>query len=164
MNPSKLAAVITMILGAAAIVLPYYFGTLAVMVLGAVILASGVMALFYASAVRRQGFAVSGFGPWARVIAGAVILVWPELTLWLVAVVLGAGFILSGLGGLAALRDMGVVNPPFSLKIEHWGSIGFGILLIVTGSFGSAVLVGAVLGIALIIAGLQQWRMADFER
>ena len=164
MNPTKLAAIITMVLGAVAIFLPFYVGTLAVMLLGAVVLASGVIALIYANALRKQGFLVSLIGPLARVIAGAVLLIWPELTLWVVAVVLGAGLVLSGVSGLSALRDTDVVNPPVYLKIEHWLSIVFGVLLIVSGSSGSAVLVGAVLGIALIMAGIQQWRMAGYER
>jgi uncharacterized membrane protein HdeD (DUF308 family) len=42
-----------------------------------------------------------------------------------------------------------------------WASIVLGALLIVMGAFGSAILLGMVLGIALINAGLQQWREAD---
>jgi hypothetical protein len=35
------------------------------------------------------------------------------------------------------------------------------VLLIVMGAFGSAILLGLVLGIAMINAGLQQWRQGD---
>jgi hypothetical protein len=45
-------------------------------------------------------------------------------------------------------------------KIGLWSSIGFGVLLIVMGAFGSAVMLGLILGVALINAGLQQWREA----
>ena len=103
------------------------------------------------------------FGPWAQVIAGIVILVWPELTLWLLAILLGGGLILTGITGLTALRDSQVVNPPLYLKIGFWTSIVLGVLLIAMGGFGSAVLLGLVLGIALINAGLQQWREADLR-
>ena len=105
---------------------------------------------------------VSVFGPWAQVIAGLVILVWPELTLWLLAILLGGGLILSGITGLTAMADSKVVNPPMYLKFGLWTSIVLGVLLIVLGSFGSAVLLGLVLGIALISVGIQQWRVADF--
>jgi uncharacterized membrane protein HdeD (DUF308 family) len=142
----------------AAIVLPYFFGTLAVMALGAVMLASGVVALLYVNDARRQGLPLGVSGPWVQVIVGLVILIWPELTLWLVGVLLGGGLILSGITGLTALRDSGVVNPPLLRKIGLWSSIVLGALLIVMGGLGSAILLGLVLGVALINAGLQQWR------
>ncbi len=160
MNSPKSGAVIIILLGVAAIVLPYFFGALAVMLLGGVMLASGIVALLYVSAVRKEGIPASVFGPWTRVIAGVVVLIWPELALWLVAVILGGGLILSGITGLTDLRDSEVVNPPMLRKIGLWSSIGFGTLLIVMGATGSAVLLGLVLGVALINTGLQQWRFA----
>lgn len=161
MPSRKIIAVLSILLGIAAIALPYFFGTLAVSVLGGVMLASGLISLFFVIDARRQGLPVSVFGPWAQMIAGAVILVWPELALWLVAVLLGGGLILSGITGLAALRDAGVVNPPLSRKIGLWASMILGLLLILMGALGSAILLGLLLGIALIGAGLQQWREAD---
>jgi len=161
MPSRKIIAVLSILLGIAAIALPYFFGTLAVSVLGGVMLASGLISLFFVIDARRQGLPVSVFGPWAQMIAGVVILVWPELALWLVAVLLGGGLILSGITGLAALRDAGVVNPPLSRKIGLWASMILGLLLILMGALGSAILLGLLLGIALIGAGLQQWREAD---
>ena len=67
----------------------------------------------------------------------------------------------AGITGLTAMRDSRVVNPPLSLKVGLWTSIALGVLLIVLGGLGSAVLLGLVLGIALINAGLQQWREAN---
>ena len=163
MSSTRFFAVVSILLGAAAIILPYFFGTFAVMVLGGVMLASGIVALLYVYNARKHGLPVSVFGPWAQVIAGVVILVWPELTLWLLAILLGGGLILSGITGLTAMRDSQVVNHPLYLKIGLWTSIALGVLLIVMGSFGSAVLLGLVLGIALISAGLQQWREADLR-
>ena len=93
-------------------------------------------------------------------IAGVVILIWPGLALWIVAVILGAGLILSGITGLTALRDSAIVNPPMLRKIELWSSIVLGVLLIILGGAGSAILLGVVLGIALISTGLQRWRLA----
>lgn len=161
MSSTRILSVITIVLGAAAILLPYLFGTMAVMALGAVMLAGGIVALLFVRDARNQGLPVSVFGPWAQIVAGAVILIWPELALWIVAVVLGGGLILSGITGLTALRDSGVVNPPLLRKIGLWASIAAGVLLIVMGAFGSAVLLGLVLGVALIGVGLQQWREAD---
>lgn len=161
MSSTKLFAVVSIALGVTAILVPYFFGTLAVMALGGVMLASGIVALTYANTARKQGLPVSVFGPWAQIIAGAVILIWPELTLWLVAVLLGGGLILNGVAGLTALRDAGVINPPLLRKIGLWSSIVLGALLIVMGGLGSAILLGLVLGLALINAGLQQWRYAD---
>jgi uncharacterized membrane protein HdeD (DUF308 family) len=71
-----------------AIVLPYFVGTMAVMLLAAVMLMSGIMALVYVNATRKAGVPVSAFGPWVQVIAGIVLFIWPELALWLVAVIL----------------------------------------------------------------------------
>ena len=161
MSSTRFFAVVSILLGVAAIVVPYVFGTLAVMALGGVMLASGIVALLYVNEARKQDLPLSVFGPWAQVIVGAVILIWPELTLWLVAILLGGGLILSGITGLTALRDAGVVNPPLLRKIGLWSSIVLGATLIVMGGFSSAILLGFVLGVALINAGLQQWREAD---
>jgi uncharacterized membrane protein HdeD (DUF308 family) len=158
MDSTRFFAVITILLGIAAIILPHYFGTFAVMMLGGIMLASGILTLFNVYNVRKQGLPVSVFGPWAQVIIGLVILVWPELTLWILAILLGGGLILSGITGLTALRDSGVVNPPLLQKVGLWTSIVLGAILILLGSFGSAVLLGFVLGVALISAGLYQWR------
>lgn len=158
MNSTKAFAVISIMLGITAMVIPYFFGTLAVMVLGGVILASGIVSLFYMYYIRRRGFLVSVFGPWVQVIAGLVILVWPQLTLWLIAVLLGAGLILNGITGLTAIHNSAVINLSVTHKIGQWLSIILGVLLIVMGSFGSAILLGFILGIALITAGIQQWR------
>jgi uncharacterized membrane protein HdeD (DUF308 family) len=146
----------------AAIVLPYFFGTFAVMMLGGVMLASGIVSLLYVNAARGQGVPVSVLAPWAQIVAGIVILIWPELALWLVAVILGGGLILSGMSGLTALRDAGIVNPPMLRKIGLWSSIVLGVLLIIAGAAGSAILLGVVLGVAMISAGLHQWRLADW--
>jgi uncharacterized membrane protein HdeD (DUF308 family) len=161
MDSTRFIAVITILLGIAAIVLPHYFGTFAVMLLGGIMMASGIVSLFYVYQVRKQGLPVSVFGPWAQVIVGLVILVWPELTLWILAILLGGGLILSGITGLTALKDSGVVNPPVLQKVGLWASIVLGVVLIVLGSFGSAVLLGVVLGVALISAGLYQWRWSS---
>jgi len=156
----RFSAFTSILLGVAAIVLPYFVGTLAVMMLGGVMMASGIIALLYVKAVRKEGVPVSLFAPWVQVIAGAVILIWPGLALWLVAVLLGGGLVLSGLIGLAALRNSGVVNPPLLRRVELWSSIVLGVLLIVLGGAGSAILLGVVLGVALIGTGLQRWRSA----
>ncbi len=164
MNPesaTKISAIVTICLGVSAIVLPYLFGTVAVMLLAAVMLASGVVALLYVNAARKNGIGASFFGPVAQVFAGIVLLIWPGLALWLVALVLGGGLILSGISGLSALRDSQVVNPSTIKKVEYWLVIGLGILLIVMGAAGSALLLGTVLGVALISIGLQQWRLAS---
>ena len=160
MVSTKFSAVTSILLGVAAIILPYFFGTFAVMALGGVMLFSGIMALLYVNAARRQGIPVSVIAPWVQVIAGAVILIWPGLALWIVAVILGGGLILGGIAGLTALRDSGLVNPPALRKIELWSSIVLGALLIISGATGSAILLGVVLGIAFISVGLQRWRMA----
>ncbi len=162
MNSTRLLGVVSILLGVAAIVAPYLVGTLAVMTLGGLMLAGGIVALLFVHDVRRQGIPVSVFGPWAQILVGAVVLMWPELALWLVAVLLGGGLILSGITGVTALRDSGLVNPPLLRKVGYWASILLGVLLIATGAFGSAVLLSLVLGIALINIGLHQWREADF--
>ena len=160
MSGTKIVAVAYILLGVAAILLPYLFGTFAVMILGVVVLASGIVTLLYTNDLRKQGFPINVISPWVQIIIGGVILIWPELTLWLVAIVLGGGLILSGVTGLTALRDSGIVNPPLLKKIGLWATIALGVLLIIMGAFGSAILLGLVLGIAMINSGFQQWRWA----
>lgn len=145
-------------LGLAAIALPYLFGTIAVALLGGVMLASGIVALLLMNRARDEGLRISVFAPWIQIIAGIVILIWPGLALWLVALILGGGLILSGVAGLNRMHDTDIVNPPTNRKFEFWFSIALGALLILMGAAGSAVLLGMVLGVALIGRGLQQWR------
>lgn len=164
MHSTRFGATIIIVLGVTAIVLPYFVGALAVMILGGIMLASGIVSLVYVNAVRKEGVPVSVLGPWMRIIAGIVVLIWPKLALWLVAIILGGGLVLSGITGLTALRDSEVVNPPLLRKIELWSSIGLGTLLIVMGAAGSAILLGVILGVALISTGLQQWRLADYRQ
>ena len=160
MSSTKISAITSMLLGVAAIVLPYFFGTVAVMLLGGVMLAGGIVALLYVNAVRKEGVPLSIYAPWAQIVAGVIILIWPGLALWLVAVILGGGLILSGVTGLANLAESGIVNPPLVRKVELWLSIALGVLLIALGATGSAILLGVVLGITLIGIGLQQWRFS----
>jgi uncharacterized membrane protein HdeD (DUF308 family) len=75
-SSTKFSAVISILLGVAAIILPYLFGTFAVMMLGGVMLFSGIVALLYVNAARQEGIPVSVFAPWVQVIASVVILVW----------------------------------------------------------------------------------------
>ena len=159
-SATRFSAAITILLGVLAIILPYFVGTMAVMLLAAVMLASGILALVYVNGARKAGVPVSVFGPWVQVIAGIVLFIWPELALWLVAVILGGGLILSGIMGLSALQQGQLVNPPTLDKVVLWSSILLGVLLILMGAAGSALLLGIILGIALISNGLQQWRMA----
>ncbi|MDX1592637.1 MAG: DUF308 domain-containing protein [Gammaproteobacteria bacterium] len=158
---ARLSAAITVALGVAAILLPYFFTTLAVMMLAAVMFASGVVALFHAHAARRAGLQAGVFGPWAQVVVGIVLLLWPDVALWLVAMLLGGGLLVNGVLGLLALRESAVVNPPLIERLEPWISIALGVLLILMGAAGSALLLGIVLGVALIGSGLRQWRAAD---
>jgi len=160
-DSSRLSAVITVLLGVLAIILPYQFSSAAVMVLAALLLASGVVALLHLQAVRRAGFPVGVSAPWAQIVAGVVLLAWPGLALWLVAVLLGGGLILSGVLGLTALSAAEVVNPEPMEKLTLWLLIAFGILLILLGATGSALFLGVVLGIALISSGVNQWRAAS---
>ena len=158
MTSTRFFAVVSILLGVAAIVVPYFFGTLAVMALGGVMLANGILTLLYVNEARKRGLPFSTFAPWSQVIAGVVILIWPELTLWLVAILLGGGLVLTGITGLTAMRGQGAINPPLLPKVGLWSSIVLGVLLIVMGGLGSAILLGVILGVALISAGLQQWR------
>jgi membrane protein HdeD len=154
-------AVVTILLGVAALVLPYFFGTVAVMALGAIMLVSGIVSLLFVNDIRRQGVDLSVLGPWIQIVAGIVILAWPQLALWLVALILGGGLILSGINGLMALLAAEASDARLARKVAPWASVVLGVLLIVLGAAGSAVLLGLVLGIALINAGLHQWREAD---
>ena len=158
---TQLSAIVSIALGVAAILLPYLFGTLAVMLLAAVMVASGVASLLYVNAWRREGIPLSALGPWVQIVAGAVLLIWPELALWLVAVVLGGGLVISGALGLSTLSHSPYPQQTTAMRIELWLTIGLGVLLILLGSAGSALLLGIILGLTLITTGWQRWRLAQ---
>ena len=158
---ARISAGLTVLLGVVAIILPNWFGTMAVVLLAVVMVASGIVSLLYISAVRSNGIPLSVLGPWVQIVAGVTLFIWPGIALWLVAGVLGGGLILSGIMGLYALRNASVVNAPLTKKIEYWTSIALGVLLVIMGAAGSAVILGIVLGLALIGIGFQQWRLAS---
>jgi len=157
---TRLSAIISIGLGVAAILLPYLFSTVAVMLLAGVMLASGIASLLYVNSWRRAGFPMSVLGPWVQIVAGAVLLIWPELALWLVAVLLGGGLVVSGMLGLAALSGGPFTQQATFKHIELWVTIGLGVLLILMGAAGSALLLGIILGLTLISTGWQRWRLA----
>jgi uncharacterized membrane protein HdeD (DUF308 family) len=159
-NANRVSAGITIALGVAAILLPYFFTTLAVMMLAAVMLASGVVALLNANTLRGAGYRVSRAGPVVQVLVGIVLLIWPDLALWVVAMLLGGGLIVHGVVGVLDLKESNVVNPPLGARLLPWSGIVLGALLILMGAAGSAVLLGIVLGVALIGSGLRQWQAA----
>jgi hypothetical protein len=160
-SSAKISAGLTVLLGVVAIFLPNWFGTMAVVVLAAVMVASGIVSLLFISTVRSNGIPLTVLGPWVQIVAGVTLFIWPGIALWLVAVVLGGGLILTGIMGLYTLRNASVINPPLIKKIEYWSSIFLGVLLVIMGAAGSAVLLGIILGLALIGIGSQQWRMAS---
>jgi uncharacterized membrane protein HdeD (DUF308 family) len=160
----KLSALVTMGLGVAAILLPYLFGTVAVMLLAVVMLVSGISALLYVNAWRQAGFRMSIIGAWVQVVAAAVLLIWPELALWLVAVILGGGLVVSGILGLQALGGGPFPQQATVKHLELWLTIGLGMLLILMGSAGSALLLGIILGFTLLVTGWQRWRLAQGPR
>lgn len=157
---AKTSAGLTVLLGIVAIFLPNWFGTMAVLVLAVVMVASGIVSLLFISTVRSNGIPLSVLGPWAQIVAGVTLFIWPGIALWLVAVVLGGGLILTGIMGLYTLNAESVVNPPLMKKLEYWSIISLGVLLVLMGAAGSAVLLGIILGLALIGIGVQQWRVA----
>jgi hypothetical protein len=157
----KLSAIISMALGVAAILLPFLFGTLAVMLLAAVMLASGISGLLTVNAWRQAGFPMGAAGPWVQIVAGGVLLIWPQLALWLVAVLLGGGLVISGALSLSALGYTAFPRTASFGRIESWLTIGLGVLLIVMGASGSALLIGIILGLTLITTGWQRWRLAQ---
>ena len=67
----------------------------------------------------------------------------------------------TGHGCLWFLTTRGLTQyTPGTKKLEYWASIVLGVVLILMGASGSAFLLGVILGVALISAGLQQWRAA----
>ena len=157
----KLSAVISMALGVAAILLPFLVGTLAVMLLAAMVLANGITGLLFVNAWRRAGFPMGTLVPWVQIVAGGVLLIWPQLALWLVAVLLGGGLVVSGALGLSVMRYYESPQPGAIGRIELWLTIGLGVLLIVTGAAGSALLIGIILGLILLVSGWQRWQLAQ---
>jgi uncharacterized membrane protein HdeD (DUF308 family) len=62
-NSVKFTAAVTILLGVAAIITPYLFGKIAVMLLGGIMMASGVVALLYINSVRKEGIALGVIAP-----------------------------------------------------------------------------------------------------
>jgi uncharacterized membrane protein HdeD (DUF308 family) len=159
-SQARIIALASIALGVLAILVPHWFGSVAVMLLGGAMLAGGILALLYVGAAREAGFRLSVYPPWAQVVAGAVILLWPGLALWLVAVILGGGLVLGGAIGLLGSARRAETGVSRVRIFEHWLGIAGGVLLIAMGAAGSALLLGAVLGVFLIASGARQWGRA----
>lgn len=99
------------------------------------------------NAVLRSVFAV---------VLGLVLILWPEATINYLVIIIGVLFIIPGLIAIIAYFTRNrEIQPSPMFPIEGAGSILFGLWLVIMPTFFVNILM-YVLGILLIIAGIQQ--------
>ncbi|WP_434340792.1 DUF308 domain-containing protein [Motilimonas cestriensis] len=153
---AKTAAMIMMVIGALSMILPVYFATLSVLILGGAVLACGVLGFAYNRYLNQRGVTnTSNLVPILFVLLGVLLLFMPALTLSVAGFIIGASLIFSGLMGWFAERR--IVNPSFWWQLRHGITALLGLILILSGANGAAWLIGVIFGLNMLIAGANVW-------
>lgn len=153
---AKMAAGIMMLIGALAILLPFYFGMFSVLIVGGAVLASGILGVAYNWQLSKLG-ADSGaaLAPWLFVLLGLLLLFTPKFTLSIAGLCLGASLIFSGVMGWQQEKSTG--QPSISRQLRHAITGTFGLIIILSGASGAAWLIGLFFGLNMLIAGANLW-------
>ena len=153
---AKAAALVMMAIGALSMVLPVYFATLSVLILGGAVLACGVLGFIYNRYLGQRGVTqTSNVMPILFLLLGALLIFVPELTLSVAGLIIGGSLIFSGvLGWLAEKR---IVNPSFWWQLRHGVTALLGLILILSGASGAAWLIGVSFGLNMLMAGANVW-------
>lgn len=156
-----ITGIVSGVIGALAIIFPFAATLAAELVIGAILVVSGVVELVRAFAMRRNGSLVWNvlFGL-AALAAGVILLVWPLQGMVTLTIVVGIFFLIGGAFKLVA----GFGLRPF----PGWGWIGFSGalsmllgLILLFGLPGTAMwAVGLLVGIDLIFLGAAEIAMA----
>jgi uncharacterized membrane protein HdeD (DUF308 family) len=157
-----IAGIVSIVMGVLAVLFPFAATLATELLIGALLVVSGILELVRAFAMRHNGKPIWNvlFGLVALV-AGAILLGWPLQGMVTLTIVLGVFFLLGGAFKLFAGFDL----RPF----PGWGWIGFsgalsvllGILLLF-GLPGTALwAVGLLVGIDLIFLGVAEIAMAS---
>ena len=157
-----IAGIASIVMGALAIIFPFAATLAAELVIGAILVVSGIVELIRAFVMRRKGNPTwNGLFGLAALVAGAILLVWPLQGMVTLTIVVGVFFLLGGALKLVA----GFGLRPF----PGWGWIGFSGalsvllgLLLLFGLPGTALwAVGLLVGIDLIFLGIAEIAMAS---
>ena len=156
---ARYAAAGMMLLGVAAIIMPFYVGLASAMLIGLAIAATGLGGLIINLRLRRAGYAIrTDLAYWLYFAVGLLLTLIPQLTLGLAALLLGAGFLLFGFIGWlgrahAPDRTLQTIRSLFTLTI--------GIVILGSGASGIAWLIGVGFGVSLLLQGVQLWTLVQ---
>ncbi len=140
-----------MAMGALAIILPFYIGMAAAMLLGASIAISGLTGLWTCRRLQQSGYPSFAAPFWGYLLIGVLLLLWPQLTLGLAALLLGVGLVLAAL--VIWRRGAG-----WRTNIPALLTLLFGVLVLGSGASGVAWMVGMAFGLSLLQQGWLLWR------
>ncbi|KPP85813.1 MAG: hypothetical protein HLUCCO07_01820 [Rhodobacteraceae bacterium HLUCCO07] len=157
-----IAGIVSIVMGVLAVLFPFAATLAAELVIGAILVASGLLELVRAFAMRHNGsLAWNALFGLAALVTGGILLAWPMQGIVTLTIVLGVFFLLGGAFKLVA----GFGLRPF----PGWGWIGFSGalsvllgLLLLFGLPGTALwAVGLLVGIDLIFLGFAEIAMAS---
>ncbi len=156
---ARYAAAGMMLLGVAAIIMPFYVGFASAVLIGLAIAATGLSGLVINLRLRRAGYAIrTDLAYWLYFAVGVLLTLVPQLTLGLAAWILGIGFLLFGVIGWlgrqhAPDRTLQTMRSLFTLTI--------GVVILGSGASGIAWLIGVGFGITLLLKGVQLWALVQ---
>lgn len=157
-TPLKIAAVITIILGVLALVLPFMAGVAATYILAANFVIGGV--LMAIAAFRAEGWAgalglmVLGV---VGVVAGVFIFAHPLIGLATITLFCIAGMFVSGIAKIAWIFKLPSGNGRWFLLISGILSIVVAAMLYSSFPFSALWMFGVLVGINLLVEGISLW-------
>lgn len=159
---AKMAATLMMVIGALAILLPFYFAVFSVLIIGVAVLVSGLLGLIYNWQLTRLGVEFkANLVPWLFVLLGLFLLITPKLTLSLAGLLIGGGLLFSGVMGWLAEKRTGRIFVQSQLRHGITGTLG--LILVLSGASGIAWLIGVFFGLNMLIAGATLWRSVSAD-
>ncbi len=161
-SQAKMAAGFMMVIGALAVLLPFYFTVFAVLIVGSAVLLSGLLGLIYNWQLTKLGVDFQANRvPWLFVVLGLFLLFTPRLTLSIAGLLVGSGLVFSGVTGWLAEKRAGEIFTWSQLRHGITGT--FGIILVLSGGSGIAWLIGVFFGLNMLMAGANLWRSVTAE-
>jgi uncharacterized membrane protein HdeD (DUF308 family) len=152
----RIEAVLLIVLGIAALIMPLFAGVALTLTLGLVLTAAGVIGVISAFAGRHHvhlGWSLAS--AILALLLGLFLLIFPLAAAVVLAVLIGAYLLFDGVTiiGLAVNRRNRGDKPWGWLLAAGIADLVLAVFLITLGALGAASLIGVILGIDLIFAG-----------
>ncbi len=152
-TPLLVAGILLMLLGGAGIVLPDVLSLAIELFIGWLMVAAGVMWIYYSYQRHRNTFA-SWLKPLILVIGGVMLLVYPSSGIAALTLVMSFYLLTDSFGSLSLAFEIRPMRGWGWMLLNALLSLALGLLILIGWPATSAVYLGIIIGISLLFDGL----------